>query len=273
MSATANLESRPLCGELIDATRPGHLSQSYRYDGAGDRIGITDPVNARMTATFDALNRVTAHQIQRSLIYTYSFDPDGRRTTLMLGLDSVRAYGYDPTGRLTTQLDSYGGSSLMTQENTYDPAGNRTVQVVNGVPTTWTYDNDYRLIGQNTANGVATLSYDSVFNTTVMWNQGSAPITMTSDAASRLLTSNLGGVITSYVFDGAGNMISETTGSAATTYSYDGENRLLLTSYATGGPATMTYQGWDGLRRSLQSYTYGPTTFIWDGSNYMGEAN
>ena len=147
----------------------------------------------------------------------------------------------------------------MTQENTYDPAGNRTVQVVNGVPATWTYDNDYRLIGQNTANGVATLSYDSVFNTTVMWNQGSAPITMTADAASRLLTSNLGGVITSYVYDGAGNMVSETTGSAATTYSYDGENRLLLISYATGGPTTMTYQGWDGLRRSLQSYTYGPT--------------
>jgi len=103
--------------------------------------------------------------------------------------------------------------------------------------------------------------------------EGSAPITMTSDAASRLLTSNMGGVITSYVFDGAGNMISETTGSAATTYSYDGENRLLLTSYATGGPATMTYQGWDGLRRSLQSYTYGTTTFIWDGSNYMGEVD
>ena len=161
----------------------------------------------------------------------------------------------------------------MTQENTYDPAGNRTVQVVNGVPATWTYDNDYRLIGQSTANGVATLSYDSVFNTTVMWNQGSAPITMTADAASRLLTSNLGGVITSYVYDGAGNMVSETTGSAATTYSYDGENRLLLTSYATGGPATMTYQGWDGLRRSLQSYTYGTTTFIWDGSNYMGEVD
>ena len=172
--------------------------------------------------------------------------------------------------RLTGQIEQEEAGSNITHAGTHSRVGNRTVQVVNGVPATWTYDNDYRLIGQNTANGVATLSYDSVFNTTVMWNQGSAPITMTADAASRLLTSNLGGVITSYVYDGAGNMVSETTGSAATTYSYDGENRLLLISYATGGPTTMTYQGWDGLRRSLQAYTYGPTTFIWDGGNYMG---
>jgi hypothetical protein len=68
-------------------------------------------------------------------------------------------------------------------------------------------------------------------------------------------------------------MITETTGTAITTHARDGENRLLLTSYATGGPTTMAYQGWDGLRRSLQSYTYGTTTFIWDGSDYMGEIN
>jgi len=161
----------------------------------------------------------------------------------------------------------------MTQTNSYDSVGNRLVQVVDGVATTWTYDNDYRLLGQNTANGVATFAYDSVFNTNQKWHQASNPLTMTADAASRLLTSTQSSAITSYVYDGVGNMISETTGSAITTYSYDGGNRLALVSYASGGPTTMSYQGWDGLRRTLQSYTYGVTTFVWDGPDYPQERN
>jgi len=178
-----------------------------------------------------------------------------------------------PSSGLATQIKCAGTNPISTQTNSYDPVGNRLVQVIDGVATTWNYDNDYRLLGQNTANGVATFAYDSVFNTTDKWHQGTSPLTMTADAASRLLTSTQGSAITSYVYDGVGNMISETTGTAITTYSYDGENRMLLTSYATGGPTTMRYQGWDGLRRTLQSFTYATTTFVWDGSDYLGEVN
>ncbi len=38
-----------------------------------------------------------------------------------------------------------------------------------------------------------------------------------------------------------------------------------------GSTVTSTYQGYDNLRRSKRSGA-SVTTFIWDGSNYLGEA-
>jgi hypothetical protein len=60
----------------------------------------------------------------------------------------------------------------------YDPVGNRVSRLQDGVPIAWNYDNDYRLLGQQTAGAYATFAFDSLYNTTLKWHQGQAPQTM-----------------------------------------------------------------------------------------------
>ena len=60
--------------------------------------------------------------------------------------------------------------------DTYDAVGNRTGRNQDGVLTTWTYDNSYRLTGQQTSGGYATFTYDAVGNTLVKHQQGSSPM-------------------------------------------------------------------------------------------------
>lgn len=60
-------------------------------------------------------------------------------------------------------------------------------------------------------------------------------------------------------------------GALTTGFVYDNENRLTKQTDPDGTVTTMTYQGYDGLRRSKQVTGSSPTTFIWDGSDYLGE--
>jgi len=270
-SGTWKFQYSPRSEMMTRDTDPDGFVQAYSYDGVGNRTVLIAPDDPPVSYSFDPLNRISVIESQTGLLYSHSYDADGRKTTLMLGLGTVRQFAYDPTGRLTTQIDWAGTAPINTLVDTYDPVGNRVVQMLNGVATTWSYDNNYRLLGQNTPDGVATFAYDSVNNPTIKWHQGSAPQTMTADAASRLLTSSLGNVITSYVYDNAGNMLSETTGNEITTYLYDSENRMTLIQFPTTGPTTMIYQGFDGLRRSIQPYRSEQTIYIWAGNDKIQE--
>ena len=133
--------------------------------------------------------------------------------------------------------------------------------------TTWSYDNNYRLLGQQTAGGYATFTYDPLYNTGINWIQGQAPISMTYNAASELLTSIQGASTTTYSYDQAGNTILANAGGLLTTNIYDCENRLIKASDPTG-LSTYTYAG-AGLRRSAQEQGQALTTFVRDGRDVI----
>ena len=56
-----------------------------------------------------------------------------------------------------------------------------------------------------------------------------------------------------------------------TSYTYDGENRQKRIQESSGALTTMTYSGGDGLRRTRQRAGGTVTTYVWDGSDYLGE--
>ncbi|MBZ0240209.1 MAG: hypothetical protein K8H77_06040 [Cutibacterium acnes] len=126
--------------------------------------------------------------------YTQQYDADSRRTTLLLGLGSKRRYEYDSVGRVTTQIE-YNSSNqrIYTMVDSYDAVGNRTGRNTNGNPTTWLYDDAYRLTGQQKSGQTATFSYDNNSNLTTKWHQGGNPQTMQYDAADRMTTMQVGG--------------------------------------------------------------------------------
>jgi YD repeat-containing protein len=117
---------------------------------------------------------------------------------------------------------------------------------------------------------VATFSQDSIGNVLGKWYQGSAPITMIVDAASRLVTMQNGAASTAYTYNAAGNQTLENLAGVQTGYVYDGENRLTKITNSDASLVTNAYQG-DGLRRTTQQPGGKVSTMVWVGSDYLGQ--
>ena len=194
-----------------------------------------------------------------------------RRTTFLSGNAAQTLRSYDPNGRVITLVEANGaGIPIMTIIDSYDPAGRKVTSSRQGVVTSYSYDSRDKLTGQVVANGYATFVNDPVGNVAVKWYQGSAPMTMTFDAASRMVTMTSAAAKTAYTFDAAGNMTLENLAGVTTGYVYDCENRMKKQTASDGSFFTCTYSG-DGLRRTWQKAGSPVHTMIWDGSNYLGE--
>ena len=117
---------------------------------------------------------------------------------------------------------------------------------------------------------------DDVGNITVKHHQRSSPMSMTFDAASRIVTALVGSVTTTFTFDDNGNQISENNNGALSQWAFDDENKMKKFTDTDGTVTTNTYDA-DGLRRFKLAETGGgatvATTFIWDGSDYLGEVS
>lgn len=132
-----------------------------------------------------------------SALYTMAYDADSRRTTMTLGNGTTRRYQYDAGGQLTTQIEASGATNLCTIVDGYDQVGNRVTRSLDGNPVTWTYDDLYRLTGQQKAGQVCTYTLDGVGNLRTMWEGGSFPKTFTFNAADRLVTMTQGAALPS----------------------------------------------------------------------------
>lgn len=182
------------------------------------------------------------------------------------------------TARLTTQIEQDAAAHpIITMIDGYDGVGNRTSRVQDGVAYTWTYDDDYRLTGQQSAGAWATFTMDANGNILSKQHQGQNPLTMTYDDADRLGPSLQGASIglNVFTFDANGNQIKKSgaaLGTQPTWWFYDPENRLIGVGVGNipSPTATYTYSG-DGLRRTAQELGGARTTFVWDGSDYLGE--
>jgi len=99
--------------------------------------------------------------------------------TMMLGNGTTRKYQFDNWGQLTTQIEFSGATPVCTIVDGYDPVGNRLARNLDGNPITWTYDDLYRLTGQQKAGQVCTYTLDGVGNLKTMWEGGAFPRTFT----------------------------------------------------------------------------------------------
>ena len=179
---------------------------------------------------------------------------------------------YDGHGNVILTIRRDVSGTKTTLVDGYDSVGNRASRNQNGTTYDWTYDAANRLVSQtSSASARATFVYDAEGNTLVKHHQGSSPLTMTYDPASRLVTAVQGAVVSTFTSDANGNQTLENAGGTLTTNVYDKENRLWTTTSKAGEVSTSTYDG-DGLRRSLALPDKTVTTFVWDGTDYLGEA-
>ncbi len=219
-------------GRLLTVSGSGGASQSYTYDGVGDRVfgpGST-------ASSYNAANELTS-----DTNFTYTYDAEGQRTSKVDRVTGATTrYVYNASKQLTSVQHPDGTTSSFT----YDPLGRRLTVSEGGATTSYVYDGvDARL--EYGATGLAA-SY-------VGAGQVDRPLEMTRGANSYYYLQNFEGSVTS---------LTDASGSVAASYSYDAFGVPTSAPAAVTNPFTYTGREYDaksGLYYNRARY-YEPAT-------------
>ncbi|HEU4962865.1 MAG TPA: RHS repeat-associated core domain-containing protein [Bacilli bacterium] len=209
-----------------DAANAPEVSETYRYDQAGNLVEHIDTRKNKFTYTYDALNHLTK-VITPQGETSYDYDVLGQLTAEIDATGKATRYGYDKLGRLETVTDKLSNVTKYI----YDPKG---VYVEELLPNEKKNRVEYNAVGQvvltQDAEGAVTrYEYDEWGNLSKKINPRLDEATYTYDNVGRLLSivdplKNT----TSFTYDKNGNLLTRTNTLDQTwAYEYDDANRLI----------------------------------------------
>jgi RHS repeat-associated protein len=258
--------------QLHQATNALNQSSILGYDGNGNPISNSDPLNVQTTQSYDALNRlsVTLQDITGTDPQThnasthYAYDALDNLVAVTDPNTLITHYGYDALHDVMSLQSPDTG----TTSYTYDAAGNRRTQTdARGITGTNTYDALNRLTGIGYPTGSLNVVYAYDQQDSATGCNGSYPVgrlTAMIDSAGS----------TTYCYDRRGNVLKKTHVTAGITlttqYSYNTADRLLTLTYPSG--ASVSY-GRDTLGRittvGYQASSGSTTVPIVSGASYL----
>jgi RHS repeat-associated protein len=176
----------------------------------------------------------------------YTYDLNGNLIEINYPGGRVITYTYNQTNKVSSVTETqYGVTNTIASNITYMPFGDMVSMTQgNGVATTKTYDNRYRLSGLDIGT-IKSLSYtrDDVGNITAITDNlvPAKNRSYTYDNLYRLITATgpWGGL--TYAYDLVGNRTNETTDTGNTAYSYTANTNKLS---STTGEKTLNF-GYD----------------------------
>jgi RHS repeat-associated protein len=208
---------------LASITDPDGGLATYAYDPAGNRTSLTYPNGVVARYTYDALNRLTQLANNTSggstlSDFTYAFDAASNRLSVVEQGGRAVSYAYDVSYRLTQEQIVDPTLGNQTIGYTYDAAGNRLSQTINGAVTSFSYDANDRLLSA----GATTYTYDANGNTIGRSDPSAKTVGYQYDAENRLVqaTSSAPGVATTtaaYTYDADGNRVQTVVNAATVT--------------------------------------------------------
>lgn len=201
------------------------LSETYTYDGAGNRLSrsaIQSGLTTDTTYSYDGNNRLTAVNGQ-----TFSYDAKGNRTK-----DGQYIYSYNKFDQLVS-TKTLAGSTVATYQ--YDDQGRRTSKTTGGQTTNYHYGEGINVLFETDAAGTITAEY--------IYDPEGYPLVMSKGGQNYYYTYNMlkeitgltnasGIVVATYSYDAWGNILSQSGSMAAANpirykgYQYDDETKL-----------------------------------------------
>lgn len=175
---------------------------TYSYDDVGNLDTVTYPNDLLADYDYNDINQLTDLVMRDSAGtvvsgYNYGLDATGRRELITEASGRVTDPEYDNLYRLKSEAVTDAVNGNYFAEYQYDWVGNRTYETVDGVQTSYAYDDNDRL----TSQGGTTYGHDANGNT---------------------LSEILDGVVTSYTYNGRNKMTSvNKAGGLIAAYSYN----------------------------------------------------
>ncbi|WP_146244766.1 RHS repeat domain-containing protein [Curtobacterium sp. MCPF17_051] len=236
-AATAYLPSK--------VTSSSKTSTSIGYDGVGNQTSSqsgSDPA---------AMAEVTYNKKDDGDKYAWGAV---KTATAPGNSGNPTVYAYDTNNQLGS-ITPPTGTSLGAQKYAYDDFGRvKNHTDGGGGVTTYTYDNDDRLLTTEFDDGTATVTntYDGNGNR-LTESSATGTVTNTYDQRNRLTSTvnTAGGGTVSYGYDLAGNTVKVTDEQGTVTHEYDASEVLNATTYPTNsGTAKQLYKTDDHGRRT-----------------------
>ena len=172
-------------------------------------------INSEFTYTYDVLGHVQTMTTLEGTT-TYGYDSDGQLISVLLPTGEFIEYTYDPMGNRTSVIDN-GVATYYTTKTTknlneyttvgatsyhYDLDGNLTSTTGPQGTTFYTYDTNNRLIGVQTPTDTWTYTYDALGNRIASTYNGQV---------TQYLINPMGSGDVVAVYDGSGNLIANYT--------------------------------------------------------------
>lgn len=138
---------------------------TYAYDAAGRRIQMNYPNGASVAYEYDDNNRTISLILRKAdgsiaINRAYAYDAaDNKTSETQNEINADRQIQYDALNRISSV--TYHLPDTEVHEYTYDAAGRRLTQTVNGQVTTFTYDADGRVTRQVTPTRTIDYAYDN----------------------------------------------------------------------------------------------------------------
>ena len=234
-----------LPAQIVDGTR----TVTNSYDAKGNLLSSTlsgPTVNSTRTFTYNSNGQVVT-----------ATDPRGNPTN----------YAYDAQGNTASMTNALGQTTLYTS---YDANGRLlSMQDLNGVITAMTYNFRGQITSKTTLARTTTYTYDAVGNLTKVTQPDGSFLSMTYDAAHRLIgvADTLGNTI-AYTLDAAGNrtqtQIFDPSHTLKQTHSqvFDGFSRLYQDVGAASQTSTFFYDDNDNVFFFYNPLGFGTRTFF-----------
>ncbi|UIX31629.1 DUF6531 domain-containing protein [Streptomyces sp. GQFP] len=215
--------------KLLSITSPGATNPfSYVWNADDTLKSRTYPDSRATSYTYDKVGRIKS-QTTNSKAIGYVYDKAGNLTSVTLPTTTARTEtrAYDEAGRLASMTTPTGSSTYTYDEN------NRLVadKLGTGFPARYGYDDAGRMTRACTDTSATscltgttglTYTYDKVGNLKSDAKSGGTTTAYTYDAGDQLTTTTVGTTATSYTYDADGNQTKDDDG----TYVYDPANRL-----------------------------------------------
>ncbi len=189
-------------------------SVTYAASGQLNALTLGNSVSTNYTYNVKNLRLVSLQTVNASSLQNlaYEYDNVGNIKKITDALrNEISNFSYDDLNRLK-HADLAGS---YTRDWVYDPIGNITQRVEDGVPTAYEYDLNHKH-AVTKLNGVTKYGYDK--NGNMITRDGS---TLAYDPENRLQTVVLGSTTTNYVYDGDGARVKKvvtTNGQTTTTF-------------------------------------------------------
>jgi len=268
--------------ELTGITWQDGASATFAYDKAGNVAGVQYPGGLLAAYEYDSRNRVQK-MTWAGMTISFKYDSAGNLVQMTRSNNTTSEYTYDNANRLTGVNHKKGTSSIANMQYTRDAVGNivseKTGSDISGTSSDENRDGVYNDVNQTVTWGSDAYVYD--LNGNVSSVTGARPLTAAYDPENRLLSLNLAGTASTYMYDGLGNRIKKTQGTAVTNYHYDHLGRLLFETDQTGktiafycyaGAALMAMQTANGVVYCYHFDKTGNTIAMTDASGNVANA-
>lgn len=207
-------------GRLSSTTDSRGGVSRFRYDDAGQLVGVKSPDDSlpEATADFDGPGRVTKQIDASGRPQTFEYDGAGRTIATTYGGRTWR-FDYDKAGRLVRTTQPSGKSASFT----LDPRGAMTrIDYSDKTPSVqFVWDAAGRRTSMTDAVGTTRFGYDS-FDRLTSVAQPAGAVSYQWDAAGNLLSRNAAGHTESYAWDNVDRLsAAKLDGKTMASYSYD----------------------------------------------------